>query len=357
MKKLDLYIIRKFLSTFFFIVGIFVLMTITFDVSERIDEFIDRDAPLNKIITDYYVNLIIYFGNLYSSFLVAIAVLFFTSMMASKSEFVAILSSGVSFNRILLPYIVSVTIITGLSLFMNHWVVPITNKKKLAFEYEYLKAKPGTKRNVHKEINTNERVYMSNYNTRILKGYNFSFEKWDGPELIYKLDANSVVWDTVHNRWKLNSYIIRTFDGKNETIERGPSLDTTFNIHHKEFMFKTSGTGGMNYTELNEFIEKEREKGSEMVVFYEIEKHQRTSLPFANYVLMLISVSLSSRKVRGGIGVYLAAGFAIIAVYLMFIKTSVVFATNANLAPSIAVWIPNVLFLFVGLILYKRAPK
>jgi lipopolysaccharide export system permease protein len=332
-------------------------MTITFDVSERIDEFIDRDAPLDKIITEYYVNMIIYFGNLYSSFLVAIAVLFFTSMMASKSEFVAMLSSGISFNRILLPYIVSVTIITGMSLFMNHWIVPITNKKKLAFEYEYLKSKPGTKRNVHKEINPNERVYMSNYNPNMMKGYNFSFEKWDGPELVYKLDANSIQWDTTNSQWQLNNYVIRTFDGKNETLNRGYTLDTTFNVHHKEFTFKTSGTEGMNYTELNAFIKQEREKGSSKVVYYEIEKNQRTSLPFANYVLMLISVSLSSRKVRGGIGVYLAAGFAIIAVYLMFIKTSIVFATNANLAPSIAVWIPNVIFLIIGLILYKRAPK
>lgn len=358
MKKIDTYIIQKFLTTFFFLVIVLMSIAIIFDISERIDDFIKTNPPLKAIIFQYYVNFVIFYGNLFSSLLIFIAVIFFTAKMASNTEIVAILSSGVSFNRILLPYFISALFFAGFSLYANHWLVPDANKRRLDFENTFIRNPyQNTERDIHMQINPGEFVYFESYNVTYNKGYKFSLEKWNGTELKLKIMASVCEWDSSKGKWILDGYYIREIDGLKETIKEGPRFDTVLNLSPKDFEKRLTNTEMMNYTELNDFIEDETRAGSEYIPYYEVEKHQRSSYPFAAFVLTLIGVSVASRKVRGGIGLHIAFGLLICVSYILAMKVTTVYATNAGLNPLAAVWIPNALFGILAVVLYYRAPK
>lgn len=358
MNKLDIYIVRKFLTTFIFLVIILMSIAIIFDISERIDDFIKTRPPVTAIIFEYYVNFVIFYGNLFSSLLIFITVIFFTAKMASNTEIVAILSSGVSFNRLLLPYFISAIVLAGLSLYANHWLVPDANKRRLDFENTYIRNPyQNTDRDMHILVGPGEYVYFESYNVKYNKGYRFSLEKWSGTELVSKVMAASCQWDSVKQKWQLEGYHIRTIDGLKEKITEGQKLDTILNLHPKDFEKRLTNTEMMNYSELNIFIDEEIKAGSEYIPYYEVEKHQRSSYPFAAFVLTLIGVSVASRKVRGGIGLHIAIGLLICVSYILAMKVTTVYATNAGLNPIIAVWIPNVLFGLLSVYLYKKAPK
>lgn len=359
MKKLDWYIIKKFLSTFFFTIGLIIIIVIIFDVSEKIDDFIDNNAPLSEIVFSYYVTFIPFFTNMFSPLITFIAVVFFTSKIAYNTEIVAILSSGISFRRLLLPYMISAIFIGLLSFYLANFLIPTTNQIKMEFENKYVfKKKYNTKRNIHIQNKTGELLYVESFNNDILTGYDFTWEKFDGQNMTSKLRAHDIVFDTLTQLWQINKYNIRHFDkdGK-QHFETGDSLIAKLNVIPRDYSDKVTRMDVMNYFELNDFIEKEKIKGSENIKFSLVEKHRRVSFPFATIILTIMGASLSSRKIRGGMGLHLAIGIVLSFAYIVFMQISTVFATFGTLSPLIAVWIPNMIFAVIALYLFRMAPK
>ncbi len=358
LKKIDIYIIKKFLGTFFFAISLLIVIVIIFDISEKIDDFIEKEAPLTDIIFSYYLNFIPYFINLFSYLFTFIAVIFFTSKMAADSEIVAILGSGVSFWRFLRPYLIAATVLGLMSFYLANFLIPRTNKTMMIFEKTYLK-NPYRNRdyNMHMQIKPGTFVYLESYNNETNTGFKFSLEKFQSNKLVYKLNSNRILWDSVSGLWKIKDYYIRTFDGMDETLRKGKELDTLINLDPREFTFILDDLKTLNYFELRAFIEKEKLKGSEKIKEYEVDKQKRIAFPFATIILTMIGVSLSSRKVRGGIGMHLGLGIALTFGFILFQQISTVFATHGDLNPALAVWLPNIIFGVLALFLLRIAPK
>jgi len=359
LKKLDIYIIKKFLGTFFFTLLLVICVIIVFDISEKLEDFIEKKAPLKAIIFDYYLNMTPYYANMLSPLFIFIAVIFFTSKMASNSEIVAILAGGVKFNRLLRPYMICALILASLSFYLNNFVIPDANKNRLAFEEVYYRNKLRNRaQDIHMKINSNTYIYMTNFNVDLNQGSNFSIERFnDNMELEYKLLSDNVKWDSTINKWSITNYVERHIDGLNETITKGLKKDTTINLKPEEFKRRNSYVTTMDYFELNDFIEEQKFKGSQQVVIYELEKQQRASYPFATFILTLIGVSISSRKVRGGIGLHIGIGLLISFSYILFMQISSTFAINSGFPAIIAVWTPNILYSLLAFYLLKMAPK
>lgn len=359
LKLIDKYIIRKFLGTFFFSLALIIMIVVVFDISEKLEDFIDKKAPLKAIIFDYYFNFIPYIINLFSPLFTFIAVIFFTSQMASRTEIVAILSSGVSYRRLLYPYMLSATVITILSLTLNNFVIPHATKKQIAFEDKYIKNQFFNQdRNIHKQISPGNYIYMEQFRTFDLIGVRFSIEKFKEGQLYYKLVSEYIRWDSTINKWSINNYYIRYINGMDEFIKRGDRLDTTLSFTPAEFGRKDNTVGTMDYKELNAFIDSEHQKGSDNIEVYEVEKYGRFSFPFATFILTLIGVSLASRKVRGGIGMHIGLGVLISFAFILFMRVSTTFAVGGGvIKPLLAVWIPNIIFSFLALFLVSKAQK
>lgn len=354
MKLLDKYIIRKFLGTFFFALGLIILISIVFDISEKIDDFLERKAPIHAIVFDYYLNFIPYFGILFSPLFIFISVIYFTSRMAAQTEIVAILASGISFKRLLVPYMIAATVVASISFYMNNWVLPHSNGKRIAFETKYIKNTfVYTNRNVHKQITPGQYIYFESYSNLDKIGYQFSYEKFDKGKMVYKILAERILWDSIRGRWTLENYFIRSIDNMSEKISSGYRLDTTFAFYPAEFNRRINYIETMDYGDLNKFIAQEKLRGSEEIIFYQIEKYKRTSLPFATFILTLIGVSLSSRKVRGGTGMQIGLGILLSFTYIMFMQISTTFATNGNTPALIAVWIPNMVYAVIAIFLLR----
>ncbi len=358
LKKLDIYIIGKFLGTFVFALLLIIMIVVIFDISEKIDDFLTKQAPLKAIIFDYYVNFIPYFANLFSSMFIFIAVIFFTSKMAGNSEIIAILSSGVSYRRLMVPYFISALVLAIFSYVLINWVIPPANQKRLAFEEKYIRSRYTNKEeDIHRQILPGEFIYMESYNTMYDIGYKFSMEKFVDGELKSKLLSDYIQWDTTKNKWQISNCYIRNFTDGHEYVSFQRKVDTTLNMLPSDFARRDNVVAAMNYQELNEFIESETRKGSENVVLWKIEKHKRFAGSFSTFILTLIGVTISSRKTRGGIGLNIGLGILLAFTYIMFMQVSNVLATNANVPPLIAVWIPNVIFGLIGIFLYNRAKR
>lgn len=357
-KKIDFYIFKKFLGTFFFSITLIIVIVIIFDISEKIEDFISKQAPLKAIVFDYYLNFIPYFVNLFSPLFTFIAVIFFTSRMASQTEIVAILSSGISFRRMMLPYFFASCVLALLSLYLNNFLIPSTNKIRLNFENKYIN-NPYRNDNIHihRQVSPGNFIYMERFETLEKIGYKFSYEKFKDGKLYYKLMSELIRWDTITNKWRIENYFIRRLNNKGETIQKGTNIDTTYNFTPSDFSKRINNVETLNYKELNKFIVEEKMKGAGNIEFYEIEKYRRIATPFSTFILALIGVSLASRKVRGGIGLHIGLGILISFSYILFMQISTTFATGGLVSPLIAVWIPNVLYLFLGFYLYAKAPK
>jgi lipopolysaccharide export system permease protein len=358
MKTIDIYIIKKFLGTFFFSMALIILIVVVFDVSEKIEDFIQKDAPLRAIVVDFYFNFIPYFVNLFSPLFTFIAVILFTSKMASRTEIVAILCSGISYRRLLFPYMLSATVIALLSLYLNNFIIPHANKKRIAFEDTYIRNTFYNRdRNIHIQIAPGNFVYLERYSTEENTGYRFSIEKFKKGELYYKLLADNIHWDSLKSNWNINNYYIRNINGVKETIRKGVRIDTTLAFTPNEFGRKEYTIETMDYYQLNSYIESERLKGSDNIELFEIEKYRRIAFPFATFILTLIGVSIASRKVRGGIGMHIGLGLLISFTFIMFMQVSTTFAASGFVSPLVAVWIPNVLFSFLAWYLLSKAQK
>lgn len=357
-KKIDMYIIRKFLGTFFFSMALIIVIVIFFDVTERLDDFIEKQAPLKEIVFSYYLNFIPYFVNLFSALFVFISVIIFTANMAAKTEIVAILAGGVSFYRMLVPYMVSAIILTVLSFYLNNFIIPKANKKRLAFEEQYIRHPYRNKaQNIHRQISPGVFIYFENYNNLSDVGFKFSIEKFEDNELKYKLISDFIKWDTTNQQWKIHNYQIREFQDNTETLKTGRIIDTVMNFRPEEFGQRETAIEMYDYFELEKAIEDEIFKGSEKVVYYQFEKYKRLVFPFATIVLTVIGVSIASRKVRGGIGLHIMFGFVISFSFIVFMEFSRTFAINAGAPPLLATWIPNIMFGFLAIYLLLKAPK
>jgi lipopolysaccharide export system permease protein len=357
LKILDRYIIRKFLSTFFFMLGIIMLLAMVFDLSERLSEFIDNQAPLSDIIVDYYVNFILFYGNLFSSMIIFVSVIWFTAKLAQDTEIIPMWNSGKPFSRFLRPYMIAATVIMLISLVMNHFILPASNRTRLQFEEKYYREAISIN-DYHAEYPGHQVVYFSSYYQEDNLVNDFVLEQWNDQNRITNfIKARTAENVKGTNRWILKDYFERKVGYPNDVVVEGQTKDTVFKFKIEEMAQRDNIAEAMTYAELRTFIDREKEKGSGNVPMYEIELYQRTSYPFAAYVLTIIGVSVSSRKKRGGIGVNIAIGLMIIFVYIFAMKVTTVAAMNVGFPASVAVWVPNFIFGAVSFVLYRFAQK
>lgn len=355
---LDRYILRKFMGTYFLMLGIIMLVAVVFDASEKTQDFAEMTATWREIVVDYYLNFIVYYGNLFSGLFIFLAVLLFTSRLAHRSEFIAMLSSGVSFPRILRPYLIGATLLCALSLVVNHLMLPAANKVRLAFEEAHIRATFFVDdSHLHREISPGVIAYCERYGAKEKTLYRFSLEQWSEGILVRKLHADRAEYDSTRGSWHLVEYSGRILHPEGEELLRGTALDTVIPLKPTDLGQRWETAMAMSTPELRAYIEAKRAQGDGKVASYLIELHQRTSYPFAAYVFTLIGVGVASRKVRGGTGLHLALGVLLVLVYVFAMKITTVGATNAGLSPLVAVWAPNVLFGLIGLWIYRRAPK
>jgi len=359
MKILDWYIIKKFLGTFFYSIALLILIVIVFDISEKIETFISHHAPLHAIIFDYYLNFIPYFLNLFIYLFTFISVIFFTSRLAENTEIIAILSSGISFRRMLRPYMIAAVFLAILSFYMGNFLIPKTNHQLRIFMNAYVEnLTHDSQRNIHVQISPGTFAYVESYNVDRNTGYRFSLEKFDGIKLVYELNSQKIVMDTVKHKWVIYDYYIRTFDSTgHQQLQKGNSKDTTLALKPTDLYKIKQHYEEMNYFELNAYIQKEKEKGSLAYKRYEIEKYKRIAGPAAIIILTLMGVALTSRKVRGGIGLHLGLGITLAFSYILLMQISTVFSTSGNLSPLLGTWIPNIIFFIITIYLLRKAPK
>jgi len=361
LKKLDIYIIKKFLGTFLFTIVIFTMIAMVFDFSDRVSKFIEYQLPASQIINEYYIHFVPWINSILFPIYALISVIFVTSRLANNSEFIAMLGAGMSFWRILRPYILSALLIVTAHLIGNHVVIPNGNKVLKDFENRYIFKKnvKNKNKNVHLFISDETKIYLRYYRPKDTTGIDFRVEQFEGEKLVKLIKSNTVEWLGPPHRWKLKDYEIRTFDQDDESfvIGKGMSMDTSLNFTPKDFIYFTNQKEMMTTKELDEFIEIQRDKGSGGSRIYEVEKHRRTADPFTILILTIIGVAVGGRKVRGGMGLHLAMGVVIGAIYIFFSKVSITFTTNHQISPLIGVWIPNLIFAALAIWFVQRAQK
>ena len=359
IRRIDWYIIKKFLGTYFFAIALIISIAVVFDANENIDKFINNKAPLKAIVFDYYMNFIPYFSNLFSPLFVFIAVIFFTSKMAENSEIIAMFSTGMSFKRLMRPYMISAAIIALVTYGLGAYVIPKGNVTRLDFEDKYKrKKKQEYVRNVQLEVDSGVIAYLERYENYNKTAYRFSLDKFKDKQLVSHLTARSAVYDTTSlHKWTLKDYMIRHMDGMKETITKGSRLDTIIKMEPQDFLIMKGQQQTMTSPELKEYISKQKQRGFANIKEFEIEYYQRIAMSFAAFILTAIGVSLSSRKVKGGMGLYLGIGLGLSFSYILFQTVSATFAINGNTPPIIAVWLPNILYTFIAIYLYRKAPK
>ena len=355
-KTIDFYISRKFLGTFFYSIALIISIAIVFDISENLDEFISKDIPTKDIVFKYYLNFIPYFANLFSPLFTFIAVIYFTSKMAYNTEIIAILSSGVSYRRLMRPYLVSAAVIALFSWFLGNYIIPSANRERIDFRNYYInQGKFQIERNIHRQIEPGVYIYMSTFSTNNI-GSQFTIERFEEQKLVEKITAESISWNEDSMRWTINNYWKRTFVNDKEFITKGYRIDTTLNMTPTDYKIERNDMEALTTRQLVDEIRSMKLRGVNSVEFA-IERHKRISGPFSVFILTIIGVSLASRKIKGGLGFHLGLGLLLSFSYILFMQISVVFAVNGNTPPVIAVWIPNLLYAAIAWVLYRWAAK
>ena len=357
-KKLDKYIFKKFVFAFLISLLLIIILVIVFDAGEKIDKFVQNEAPLRSIIFDYYLNFIPYFVNMYSPMFVFITVIVFTSRMAANSEIIAILSGGVSYHRMMVPYIVAATLIAFASLSLNFWVIPESNIERLEFENTYVKNKNTAVRNVHYQIAPGQFVFVESFSNWNNTAYQFTLETVEDNKILSKLSAESAAWDSLSGAWKLRNCFIRDYtSGLSDNVVYYSQRDTVIALTVDDFHRNALTVQTLNYGDLEELIKTQKMRGDANVMYALIEKHNRWAMPFSAIILTIIGVALSSRKKRGGIGWNLSFGIALAFSYILFQRFAQMFVYTDILPPGLAIWIPNILFAIIAAVLYRMAPK
>lgn len=361
LKRLDTYIIRKFIGTYVYSIALIISISIVFDINENLAKFTTNHAPLRAIVFDYYANFVPYFANLFSPLFVFIAVIFFTSKLAGNSEIIAMLACGMSFKRLLRPYLISAAIIAAVNFYLGAYIIPKGNVVRHNFESLYKNNKKVTSAmNVQLQVAPGVIAFMSQYDDITRTGYGFRLDKFENKKLISTLTANVIQYDTISEsryQWKAKNYRIRTLTGMREKITSGAEIDTTIQMEPMDLVFSKGQQETLSSPELKRYISKQQERGSQNVVQYEVEYYKRIATSFASFILTIIGVSLSSRKRKGGMGMYLGIGLALSFTYILLQTISATFAIQANTPPMLAAWIPNILYIFIAYYCYRQAPN
>lgn len=354
---LDRYIIKKFLGTYVFSIILIISISVVFDINEKIDKFITNNASLHEIVFDYYINFIPYYANLFSSLFVFIAVIFFTSKLASNSEIIAILSNGVSFKRLLKPYMISAGIIAIITFAFGSFIIPPSNVKRIDFENKYV-----SKKRVHYASKIQMQAapgviaYFGSFDNDTRTGYNFSLDEFDENKLVSRLTASTILYDSAFH-WKIGNYQIRSFEGLQEKITSGDNIDTTLYITPRDFLISSTDHQLLTTPDLFNYVKSQKRRGIGNIQAFEIEYHSRFASIMSAFILTLIGASLSARKVKGGMGMNIGVGLALSMGYILFMTISATFAVSGLVSPMIAAWIPNILFTFIALFIYTKAPN
>ncbi|MCE5204648.1 MAG: LptF/LptG family permease [Porphyromonadaceae bacterium] len=358
LKRLDRYIIKKFLGTYIFMIILIISIAVVFDINEKIDKFMTNNASLHDIIFHYYLNFIPFYTNLFSPLFVFLAVIFFTSKMANNSEIIAILSNGISFKRMMKPYMISALVIAIITLIFGSYLIPPANATRIEFEQTYIdprKKKTGD-RDIQFKVGPGTIVYFGNFDMPSKTGYQFSIDHFDSLQLVSRLTAQSIRYVSAF-QWTINDYQIRDFDGLKETITQGSSIDTTLQIVPNDFIIANSDRQMMTSPQLRRYVKSQKERGMGNIQSFQIEYHSRIASVFSAFILTIIGAALSARKVKGGMGLNVGIGLALSMAYILFMTVSSTFAVKGSMSPFIAAWIPNVIFLIIALYLYRRAPN
>ncbi len=361
MKKLDWYILKRYLVTFLFTLLILIPIAIAIDISQNVDKFLSHaDLGVGQIIDQYYKNFTIYYTNTFMPLALFIAVILFTSKLSKNTEIVAMTNARISFTRFLFPYMIGASLITIFALGMNHFVVPSSSKERKQFEKEFLKKqrwKDHIVDNFSLQLNDSTYMYIKSYSYKSNQGSFFSIENYKGIELDQKLTADNIRWNSKDSLFRLTRYKFRKIYKDKDSIYTGINLDTVFGFTPKDFLYKSALAQEMPSNELTEFIKISQKRGVKNLNAHLVEFHKRTSLPISSYILTIIAVALTFKKKRGGIGVNLGIGVAIMFVYVFFLKVAEVLGAVAGANSLLYVWIPNFVFGILALYLYLNAKK
>ena len=361
IKRLDRYIIKKFIGTYFYAIALIISVSIVFDVNENLAKFSEYHAPLKAIVFDYYLNFIPYFANLFSPLFVFIAVIFFTSKLAGNSEIIAMLASGVSFKRLMRPYMFSCVLISALSFYLAAFVIPHGTVVKQNFESMYKNKKRTTAAdNVMLQVGKGVIAYIQHYDNQMKKGYGFSLDRFENKKLVSHMTATEVQYDTISDskyHWTATNWKIRELRGMREHITSGMKKDTLIQMEPTDLVYSKGQQETFTSPELKAYISKQVDRGSSNVVQYQVEYHKRIASSFASFILTIIGLSLSSRKRKGGMGMYLGIGLALSFGYILLQTVSATFAIQADTPPVLAAWIPNIIFAVVAYFCYRKAPN
>lgn len=353
VKILDRYIIGKFLGTYIFAIFLILAITVMFDINEKLDSFLK--APIHATIFDYFLNFLPYFANQFSPLFTFIACIFFTSKLADNSEIIAMLSSGVSFRRLMRPYIVSAAVIAALTWVLGAYIIPPANVKRIEYTNTYVKNKRvdyGS--NIQMMVAPGEIAYMSRYDNTTRTGYRFSLDKFDGKRLVSRLTANTIRWDSLYH-WQVRDYMIRDIDGIREHIKRGSRLDTMIPFEPRDFLISKNDQETLTSPQLQEYIARQKERGVANIEAFEIENERRYAMCAAAFILTVIGMTLSSKKVKGGMGINIGIGLVLSFSYILFMTVTSTFAISGYTSPLVAMWIPNMIYIVIAIVLYRRA--
>ena len=360
LKILDRYIIRKFLGTYIFAILMIVVVVVIFDYVEKIDDFTETQATFKSIMLDYYLNFVPFFINQFSALFTFIACIFFTSKLAYQTEIVAMLSGGMSFRRLMWPYFIAASVITTLSLVLSLWVIPVAQRDCVAFEQKHIRRNQRfqDERHIYRQIEPGTFAYIRGFSKNSSQAAFMALERYEGSRMVRTLEASEVKFDDESKRWSASRYITRSFDEKGvERFTQYRNLDTLLNLDVVELGRVSELIKTMNISELNDFLDQQRAKGSPSIRQIEVEHHTRYAYPIGTFILTLIGVSLSSRKVRGGTGLHIGIGIALCFSYIMLNRVFEEFAKGGTMPTLLAVWLPNIIFTIIGIYLYRKAPK
>ncbi|MDR0613420.1 MAG: LptF/LptG family permease [Dysgonamonadaceae bacterium] len=361
MKKIftiiDRYIIKKFLGTYVFTIALIIAITVMIDVNTKIDNFIKTSPSLHAIVFDYYLNFIPYFVNLFSPLFVFIAVIFFTSKLADNSEFIAMMAGGLNFDRLIRPYLISAAVIAGSTFLLNSYVIPPANVERIEFENKYIRNKKvDYAMNIQLEVEPGTVAHFGSYDNTTRKGRNFSLDRFEDKKLVSRLTAKTIVWDSAYH-WTISDYMIRDFIGMREKISRGDRVDTTLTIVPSDFMISVGDSEQLTTPKLKEYIDRQKKRGIGNIQLFEIEYHKRYAMTFAAFILTIIGASLSSRKIKGGMGFNIGIGLLLSFSYILFMQISSSLAVSGAMSAFVAVWTPNILYMGIAGYLYRKAPR
>lgn len=361
LNLIDRYLMWKFLSTYLFVILIIISIAVVFDINENIDKFVSRNATMRQIFLDYYLNFIPYYGNLFSQLFVFVSVIYFTTKLAENSEIIAMMSTGMTFRRLLRPYIFSAVIIALISYYLGCYIIPEGNIKRVKFENTFKKRKtPAYTTNVQLEVDKGVIAYIGRYEDNTKTGYDFFLDSFKNKKLVSHLQSSTIRYDTLSEEpyhWVLSNYQTRELQGMREILTSGSRLDTIIKMEPQDFLITKGQQETLTTPKLQNYITRQKARGFANIKEFEFEYWKRGASSFAIIILTIMGVSLSARKRKNGMGIALGIGILLSLLYILFQTFSKTFAVNLNMHPAFAAWLPNIVFSIIAFILYKKAPR